>query len=223
MTATHNPPRHKPATRPRNRRGLSDIHWGWYLTALVSLITAAKLWPVYTAIAVALFAIGLVIAARQPAWLQRATRRLPAITFTRARLPARGHRTLNTFLAMHHDQFEHAIAALARQHNDVAHATKSGGTGDRGLDVLVQLKNGARILVQCKHYAPGRNNVGGPDVREIVGSVIAHRCDYGVIVTTSDFTDEAKATNHDLGRNALALINGDRLVTWANGGTPPWA
>jgi hypothetical protein len=122
---------------------------------------------------------------------------------------------------MGHDQFEHAIAALAREHHHVAHATKSGGTGDRGLDVLVQLHNRDRILIQCKHYAPGRNNVSGPDVREIVGSVIAHQCQYGIIVTTSDFTAEAYDTNRGLGRNALTLINGDRLAAWANGGPRP--
>jgi restriction system protein len=226
MTATHNPAHRTRKTSTRTRRRTMRLprrlEWQWVALA-IAVFGIAKTWPVITALAVVLLAIGLVIAARQPAWLQRATRRLPAIHFNRTRLPARGHRTLDLFLRMHHDEFEHAIAVLARQHRSVRTATKSGGTGDRGLDVLVQLRNGHRILIQCKHYAPGRNNVSGPDVREIVGSVIAHRCDYGAIVTTSDFTPEAYDTNDDLGRNRLTLINGARLVEWANGGRPPWA
>src|SRR5881397_2571710 len=102
----------KTSTRPVRRRQLPRFGWGWVLIALV-VFGIAKTWPVYTAIAVVLLAVGLVIAARQPAWLGRATRRLPAIHFNRTRLPARGHRSLDLFLRMHHDEFEHAIAALA--------------------------------------------------------------------------------------------------------------
>jgi restriction system protein len=221
MTATQHTPRRRPRTRSGHGRRLPRLGWWWLGAALIA-IGIAKTWPIITALVVGVAAIGLVIAARRPAWLQRAAHRLPDINVQRTHLPARGHRTLHTFQRMTPARFEHAITALAREdHHHVAHAEQTGQTGDRGADVLITLHNGRRILIQCKHYRPG-NNVSGPTVREIVGSVIAHRCHAGIIVTTSAFTAEALATNADLGRNALALIDGHGLEQWANGGTPPW-
>lgn len=225
-TATRRTRTRKTSPRTRRNRRLPRLGW-WWLAIALTVIGIANTWPLYTGLATALIAVATIVAVVRPRRLARplnwATTTATLIFNHHNRLPAPGHRTLQTFLNMGHDQFEHAIAALAREdHHHVAHATKSGGTGDRGLDVLVQLHTGHRILIQCKHYTPGRNNVSGPDVREIVGSVIAHQCQYGIIVTTSDFTAEAYDTNHSLGRNALTLINGDRLAAWANGGPPPW-
>lgn len=231
MAATHPPTRRprnrtrKTTTRTRRRspRRLPRLSWWWPVIAL-TVIAVAKSWPVYTTVAVALLAGYLILRAVRPARLRGLFDRVDATTSAvnarRRALPATG-RTLAAFQHMHHDHFERAIADLAREHPAVLRAAKCGQTADRGLDVLVELHDGRRILIQCKHYRPG-NNVGGPAVREIVGSVIANGCHFGAIVTTADFTAEAYATNGILGPSALALVNGSSLVQWANGGRPPW-
>lgn len=222
MTATQHPPRR---TRRRPLHLPRRLDWRWVAFA-IAVFGIAKTWPLYTALAVGLAATITVLAVIRPQrlhpLLDRAGAIAAAIQARRTHLPARGHRTLAAFQRMTPARFEHAITALAREdHHHVAHAEQTGQAGDRGADVLITLHNGRRILIQCKHYRPG-NNVSGPTVREIVGSVIAHRCHAGIIVTTSAFTAEALATNADLGRNALALIDGHGLEQWANGGTPPW-
>ena len=221
-----------PATTRRTRKTRSQttwrlprLGWGWAAVAL-TLFGVTKTWPLYTALTAALISTVAILAVVRPRRLHPLLNRAGALTTAiqnrRSHLPAPGRRTLDAFQHMRPDQFEHAITALAREdRHHVAHAEQVGQAGDRGADVLVTLHNGRRILVQCKHYRPG-NNVGGPTVREIVGSVIAHRCHAGVIVTTAAFTAEAHATNTDLGRNALALIDGHALEQWANGGHAPW-
>jgi restriction system protein len=210
----------KTRTRPTRRRQLPRLGWGW-LGLTVVIIGIARTWPLYTGITVVLIAVGLIIAARQPAWLQRATRRLPAINFSRPHLPARGHRTLDTFLRMHHDRFEHAIAALAREDRNVHTAQQVGQANDRGADVLVHLKDGRRILVQCKKYRHG-NNIGSETIQTINGVYRdIHHCHQAVIVTTAGFTAAAGQTNAML-PYPIRLIDGPQLVQWANGGSPPW-
>jgi restriction system protein len=221
MTATHNPSRRtkRPAKTSRHLR-LPRLGW-WWAAIPVTVIAVARIWPVQTAILTVVLVSTLITWAIGPAWAVPLLNRIGTVTIRQAALPAQGQRTLRAFLAMDHTRFEHAITELARKHPDVATATQCGQTADRGVDVLVHLHDGRRILLQCKHYKPG-NNVGGPTVREIVGSVIANRCHAGAIITTSSFTAEAYATNGTLGHNALTLTDGQALEQWANGGRPPW-
>ena len=225
MAATHTPTRRTRKTPNRNARRRRLPHWGWWITGLVTVIAAAKTWPLYTISVTALIAVALIVAVVRPRRLARplswATTVIAFVNAHRSRLPAPGHRTLADFLAMQPDQFEKAITDLAREdHTHVAHAEHTGQTADRGIDVLVTLHNGHRILVQCKHHRTGKK-VGGDTVREIAGSVLASGCHAGAIITTTGYTSEAIATNVALGRNALALIDGHQLVAWANGHTPP--
>ncbi|MFE6688538.1 restriction endonuclease [Streptomyces sp. NPDC057743] len=118
-------------------------------------------------------------------------------------------------------QFEHAIADLARRDPGVRSATVSGGANDRGLDVLVVLRDGRRIAVQCKRYGE-RNRVGAPAIYTANGTYSDfHRCDAAVIVTTSRFTRDAEVANASL-PVPLRLIDGRGLARWVAGGRPPW-
>ncbi|MCZ0972062.1 restriction endonuclease [Streptomyces albulus] len=130
----------------------------------------------------------------------------------------------HTLAALQHmtgTQFEHAVADLARQDPAVRSATVSGGANDRGLDVLVVLRDGRRIAVQCKRYAEG-NRVGAPAIYTANGTYRAyHQCDQAVIVTTSRFTRDAEVANASL-PEPLRLIDGRRLARWLGGGAPPW-
>lgn len=213
-----------PTTRTARPLRLPRLGWGWAIVALTAL-AVAKTWPLYTGLAVGLAATAAVLAVVRPRrltpLLNRASTLATALQARRTHLPAPGHRTLPAFLALHPDQFEQAITALAREDTRVAHAEHTGRSADRGIDSLVTLHTGRRILVQCKHHRTGKK-VGGDTVREIAGSVLASGCHTGVIVTTTGFTAEALATNTALGPNALALIDGTALVAWANGGHAPW-
>ena len=213
----------KTATRRRTWR-LPRLG-GWWIAVILTVIAVARTWPLYTSLATALIATALLVAVVRPRRLARplswATTIIAFINAHRSRLPAPGHRTLADFLAMQPDQFEKAITDLAREdHTHVAHAEHTGQTADRGIDVLITLHNGHRILIQCKHHRTGKK-VGGDTIREIAGSVLASGCHAGAIITTTSYTSEAIATNVALGRNALALIDGHQLVAWANGHTPP--
>ncbi len=85
-------------------------------------------------------------------------------------------------------------------------ATVTGGGGpDGGVDVLLQ-KGSDRYLVQCKHWRARR--VGVEAVRELYGVMAAQRMAGGFVVTSGDFTDEARAFAS--GRE-VELINGRAL------------
>jgi restriction system protein len=217
MASTHT---RKPSPRARRILRLPRPGW-WWIAAPILLGATAKTWPGATITLTALTVGGLIVWAIRPAWARPLLTRIPATTTRPAGLPAPGRRTLAAFQAMDPTRFEHAITELARQHPDIRHAQHSGQTADRGMDVLAIHNDGRRILIQCKKYAPG-NNVGSSTVREVVGSVLAHRCDYGVIVTTAGYTAEAVATNHTLGAHALVLIDGTTLEQWAAGSYTPW-
>lgn len=141
----------------------------------------------------------------------------------RVRADARtgGTHSIAAYQHMSGSQFEHAVADLARRDPGVRAATVSGGANDRALDVLVQLTDGRRIAVQCKRFAAG-NRVGAPVVYAVNGTYRAyHRCDTALIVTTSDFTQDARRANAELDQ-PLRLVDGRTLSRWVAGGRPPW-
>jgi restriction system protein len=225
MAATHTPPRRarKTATRRRTRR-LPRLGWGWAILAL-TLLGVAKTWPLYTALTVALIAVTVILAVVRPRrltpLLNRADAIAAAVTARRSHLPAPGRRTLTAFHRMQPYQFERAIAALATEHPTVAHAQQVGQANDRGADVLVTLKDGRRILLQCKHHEPG-NNVSSPVVQTINGVYRdIHHCYAAAIVTTAGFTRAAYETSSML-PTPIRLIDGPALTAWANGGPTPW-
>ncbi|GAA0501438.1 restriction endonuclease [Streptomyces olivaceiscleroticus] len=129
--------------------------------------------------------------------------------------------TLAAYQAMEPTAFEHAIADLARRDQNVTSATVQGGSNDRALDVLVSLADGRRIAIQCKRYGP-TNRVPAGVIYEVNGTYRDyHRCQVGIIVTTSGFTRDATLANASLDQ-PLRLIDGRALTRWAGGGRPPW-
>lgn len=209
------PARRRPRLRTRRRRPpqptqnrargyrLSDIHWGWYATLAVAVIAAAQTWPLHTAAGVFVAAFTLIAIARP----------------TRPTAP--GPSTAEGFYRLDPTQFEHAIARLARSDPRVRAAAPVGGSGDDGIDVLVELRNGERWFIQCKRHQYG-NNVGSGVLRDANGSYRElHGCHHAAVVTTAGFTRQAKETN-DRFRHPLALFTGQDTEEWANGGPAPW-
>lgn len=87
-----------------------------------------------------------------------------------------------------------------------------GGAGDRGIDVVATRSTSLyeeKQVIQAKRYAPG-NKVGSSEIQKYAGLRIRESdADAVVVVTTSDFTPEAKSVGN---QSNLKLINGNDLV-----------
>ena len=90
-------------------------------------------------------------------------------------------------------EFEEYISNLFKKMGYTAQVTqKSDGNegGDYGADVIVK-KDGQTTVVQVKKWAP-HNLVGAPDVRSVLGCLHTFNAEKAILVTTSDFTEQAK-------------------------------
>lgn len=203
------------------RRRTGRLHLsltGWALT-LFALYITARTWPVQTAVIATVLALAAVTAVVLLRRLTPHARRQLLVTLPRPRRSV--ERDLAAYQAMSPGDFEHAIARLASRDRNVRSAIAQGGANDRGLDVLVHLRDGRRILIQCKRYTPPKN-VTSEDVQKTNGTYRdIHHCALAVIVTTSSFTRDAVETNVLLAR-PLVLVDGPALADWAAGGRPPW-
>ncbi|WP_454743482.1 restriction endonuclease [Cupriavidus necator] len=63
-------------------------------------------------------------------------------------------------------------------------------SGDQGADI-VAIWEGARVVVQCKHYGPGRT-VGNKAVQEVSAAKLHYQADLAVVITNVAFTASAK-------------------------------
>ncbi|MFD8384225.1 restriction endonuclease [Streptomyces sp. NPDC059679] len=213
------------------RRRATRLHLsltGWTLT-LFAIYVCARTWPIQTASTAIALALAGTVTVRRSSRARRIRGRGRFPIALPARLVRRIPRTrapratdLADYLALDPADFEHAIARLALRDPHVRSATPQGGSDDRGLDVLVRLHGGRRILIQCKRYGP-RNRVTSEDVQKTNGTYRdIHGCDLAVIVTTSGYTRSAFQTNTMLAR-PLLLVDGQALMAWTAGGPPPWA
>jgi restriction system protein len=83
---------------------------------------------------------------------------------------------------------------------------RGGANPDGGID-LVLTKDSEKIAVQCKHWR--NRDVGVPKIRELVGAMADSKIGKGVLVTISDYTDEAKAFGD---RNGVEIVNHSALT-----------
>ena len=101
-------------------------------------------------------------------------------------------------------EFETLVGEFFRRQGYIV-MEQGGARPDGGVDVLLQ-KGSDRYLVQCKHWRALR--VGVQPVRELYGVMAARRVAGGFVVTSGDFTEEARSFAQ--GRE-LQLINGKML------------
>ena len=110
------------------------------------------------------------------------------------------------------DEFQHVIRLLldALGYEDVE---VTGKSGDRGIDVKAVLRYrgvaDVPTFVQAKRYAAG-NNVDGATIGRLRGSLPVEA--YGIVITTSDFTRQARSEAVEPGLKPIALIDGVGLV-----------
>ncbi|MFF0747198.1 restriction endonuclease [Streptomyces sp. NPDC004111] len=118
--------------------------------------------------------------------------------------------------ALSWQQFETYVAQLCVR-DGCTEVLVSGRSGDLGADVVGVLPDGQRLVVQCKHYAPGRS-VGSGDMQKFVGTARPeHRADVALYVTTGkSFT--AQALGLAL-RNDIIAMHRDLLGSWVKGAT----
>ncbi len=117
-------------------------------------------------------------------------------------------RTLGEMLGMTPTQFEQATATLLRDLG-YRNVRRVGGSGDLCADIQCQDTEGRSVVVQCKRYAPG-NRVGSPAIQTFIGMVtVHHRAERGIYVTTSDYTDPARALAR---RHGFDLLDGNDLA-----------
>lgn len=125
-------------------------------------------------------------------WLDH-TRRLPA--------------TLAEILKLSPAQFEEGVADLL-QRLGYRSVQRVGGSGDLGVDIKCQDKEGRSVVVQCKQYAGVR--IGSKDIQTFIGmQSVHHRADCGMFVTTSEFTTPARNLAE---RHGITLIDDNELI-----------
>lgn len=82
-----------------------------------------------------------------------------------------------------------------------------GAAPDGGIDLELD-KAGARTLVQCKHWKD--RSVGVRVVRELLGVVTSRGAQSGIVVTSGDFSEEARRFANS---TVIRLIDGAELVS----------
>jgi len=86
-------------------------------------------------------------------------------------------------------EFEKYVAEIYRRQNykNVQVTVKSG---DYGADILATDPSGRKVCIQCKRY---QNKVGVEAVQQINSARGYYRCQRAIVVSTSDFTKQAKS------------------------------
>lgn len=110
----------------------------------------------------------------------------------------------NNFSEMSPFDFEHFTALLLQEMGYQTEVTKK--TGDYGVDIIA-IKNNQRIAVQCKRFQEG-HPVGNRDIQNLLGSMGYYRVHSCILVTTSDFTKNAREQSKN---SPIELWNKEKL------------
>ena len=93
-----------------------------------------------------------------------------------------------------------------------ADAEVTGGGSDGGIDgIIIQDKLGLdAVYVQAKQWAEG--TVGRPEIDKFIGALARTGASKGVFITTSRFSEPAKAAANESAGPKIALIDGEELM-----------
>lgn len=111
-------------------------------------------------------------------------------------------------------KFEELIAAVFRQNGFDVELTPE--TRDGGIDIIAVRKddlvgNGLH-LIECKRYLP-HNTVGIGVVQRLLGVVEQHKATKGVVVTTSNFSRDARVVEESA-KHRLTLNEYTTVASW---------
>jgi restriction system protein len=113
---------------------------------------------------------------------------------------------LQTLRALSWRDFEQLVSEAYRRRGFAVEETGQGGA-DGGIDLVLR-RDGQTTLGQCKHWKSRKVDVA--TVREQLGLVIHHRAAGAIVVTTGEFTSEARAFAAK--EPALELVSGMDLL-----------
>ena len=118
---------------------------------------------------------------------------------------------LSTLKALSPEGFERICQRLLREFG-FQQVTVTGKSGDGGIDGhgILQINPlvSFKVLFQCKRYA---GSVAVSAVRDFRGA-IQGRADKGIVLTTGNFTTDAKREAIRDGATPIELVDGDKLV-----------
>jgi HJR/Mrr/RecB family endonuclease len=110
-------------------------------------------------------------------------------------------------------EFEQTVTELLTRMGFRAEMTKA--TGDGGIDIVAVLDKpivGGKYLFQCKRYAAD-NMIGAAIVREFYGAVAAEGAAKGILITTSDFTPQAREFAERVGIELIDFVRLQELLS----------
>lgn len=105
------------------------------------------------------------------------------------------------------ESFEHLVLNLVKKMGFEAEMTKSSGDG--GVDIVAfnnQPMMKGKYIIQCKDWS---SPVGEPPLRDLYGVLHAERANKGILITTSEFTANARRFADG---KPLELIDGNGLA-----------
>lgn len=118
---------------------------------------------------------------------------------------------MTTLLTMDPSAFERLAQRILRESGfiqvEVTGRSNDGGIDGKGIMRLSGLLS-FHVIFQCKRY---KSNVSASQVRDFRGAMVG-RADKGLLITTSDFTKEAKREATRDGAPPIDLIDGDLLI-----------
>ncbi len=118
-------------------------------------------------------------------------------------------RLLDILLAMDATAFERLCQRLLRESGFIK-VEITGRSGDGGIDGVGVLRLNLlsfHVLFQCKKW---RSSVGASVVRDFRGAMVG-RADKGLVITTGNFTADARREATRDGAPAIDLVDGDAL------------
>lgn len=143
---------------------------------------------------------------------ERATVRIvrgTRVADAREPVPVSSAVTVADLLQLSPGEFEDFVGDLLEITGQYSDVRRIGGAGDQGADLVARDRFGRPFIVQCKRYAG--HNVGAREMRDFLGARGIYGADECMFVTTSKFTDAARASMAHV-RASVFLLDGTHLV-----------
>lgn len=128
-----------------------------------------------------------------------------------ASIPDSRQLALDDLLRLSPGDFEDFIGDLLEASGQYTDVQRVGGTGDQGADLLARDRFGRPFIVQCKRYHAG-HKVSASEMRDFLGAKNIHHADEAMFVTTSTFTDQARAARSQFHQQVFLLEGKDLLL-----------